>query len=260
MTRLLTRVYVRATGIAQKMDKILMRIDVQLRDLLSSDGAEWKGVEWSVPWDVVFTIGEDSPPLPSHVSPTKLPAVTSSRTNFEAQKPPSKSSDQLPVVALGGTFDHIHAGHKILISIGAFLATEKLIVGVTSDALLVNKSNKEVLEPLDLRMDNVRDLLSIFKPSVEPYIVPIEDVYGPTGWDPNVQGLVVSKETLDGAAAIAKHRKEKGFPELRKFVIDVISATEESIDDSDMAALKSTKMSSTFIREWIVEQRQGNSL
>jgi len=262
ITRLLTRVYVRATGVAQKMNKILMRIDVQLRDLLTSDGAEWKGVEWTVPWDVVFTIGEDNPPLPSHVSPTKLPPITSSRADFEAQKLSSGASsekDQLPVVALGGTFDHLHAGHKILISIGAFLATEKLIVGVTSDALLVKKTNKEVLEPIGLRMDNVHDLLSIFKPTIKPDIVPIEDVYGPTGWDPNVQGLVVSKETLEGAASIAKHRKEKGFPELRTFVIDVISATAESIDDSDMTALRSAKMSSTFIREWIVEQRKESS-
>ena len=36
-----------------------------------------------------------------------------------------------PVVALGGTFDHLHAGHKILLSMGAWLAREKLIVGIT---------------------------------------------------------------------------------------------------------------------------------
>ena len=36
-----------------------------------------------------------------------------------------------PVVALGGTFDHLHAGHKILLSMGAWIAQEKLIVGIT---------------------------------------------------------------------------------------------------------------------------------
>ena len=36
-----------------------------------------------------------------------------------------------PVVALGGTFDHLHAGHKILLSMGAWIAKEKLIIGVT---------------------------------------------------------------------------------------------------------------------------------
>jgi pantetheine-phosphate adenylyltransferase len=36
-----------------------------------------------------------------------------------------------PVVALGGTFDHIHAGHKILLSMAAWIAERKIIVGVT---------------------------------------------------------------------------------------------------------------------------------
>lgn len=40
-------------------------------------------------------------------------------------------ANQYPVVALGGTFDHLHAGHKILLSMGAWLASRKLIVGVT---------------------------------------------------------------------------------------------------------------------------------
>lgn len=36
-----------------------------------------------------------------------------------------------PVTALGGTFDHLHAGHKILLSMGAHITSQKLIVGVT---------------------------------------------------------------------------------------------------------------------------------
>ena len=36
-----------------------------------------------------------------------------------------------PVIALGGTFDHLHSGHKILLSMSAWIANEKVIVGVT---------------------------------------------------------------------------------------------------------------------------------
>ncbi len=36
-----------------------------------------------------------------------------------------------PVVALGGTFDHLHAGHKILLSMAAWITQEKLIIGMT---------------------------------------------------------------------------------------------------------------------------------
>lgn len=35
------------------------------------------------------------------------------------------------VAAIGGTFDHLHAGHKVLLSMAAWIAEEKLIVGVT---------------------------------------------------------------------------------------------------------------------------------
>ena len=43
---------------------------------------------------------------------------------------------------------------------------------------------------------------------------------------------------------------------MRTFVIDVISSTEASVDAEDVAALRTAKMSSTYIREWIVKQRQ----
>lgn len=131
-----------------------------------------------------------------------------------------------PVAALGGTFDHLHAGHKILLSMGAWIAEQKLIAGVTGqfvrpcpalrfvekpahllcrkdDALLGKKEYKEVLEPLPVRMARTRVFLTLFKPGIEYDIVPINDVYGPTGWDPNIQALVVSKETLPGAASSA---------------------------------------------------------
>jgi pantetheine-phosphate adenylyltransferase len=41
------------------------------------------------------------------------------------------ASASYPVVAMGGTFDHLHLGHKILLSMAALLASEKLIVGMT---------------------------------------------------------------------------------------------------------------------------------
>lgn len=34
-------------------------------------------------------------------------------------------------IALGGTFDHLHSGHKVLLTMAAWLATRRVIVGIT---------------------------------------------------------------------------------------------------------------------------------
>lgn len=78
--------------------------------------------------------------------PVPLPqSVTSLRTawtklgdhvmgsGIDPDSPTAPGSDPpiYPVVALGGTFDHLHAGHKILLSMAAWIADEKVIIGVT---------------------------------------------------------------------------------------------------------------------------------
>lgn len=69
------------------------------------------------------------------------------------------------------------------------------------DKLLQKKANRHVLEPLGLRTERVRRFLEFFKPGLVYDVVPIDDVYGPTAVDPNIQALVVSKETLSGASS-----------------------------------------------------------
>lgn len=65
----------------------------------------------------------ESDHVPSHAQSTPTPSKDSSTPLF------------FPVVASGGTFDHLHAGHKILLSMAAWIAKAKLIVGVTGPHL-----------------------------------------------------------------------------------------------------------------------------
>lgn len=152
--RLLTFVYAQATKVAQEMGKVLMDIDVLL-----------KGSEEQLPESLIqdaehVFCGESSrttrsqPIHPSSVAPrhTPLPPLPPSfeqhRADFlwlrpddhNAHHPATSSSAPTsrtglppfyPVVALGGTFDHLHAGHKILLSMAAWIASEKLVVGIT---------------------------------------------------------------------------------------------------------------------------------
>jgi len=243
--KFLTWVYVQSTATAQETRNVLLDVDVLLRGSNSLDSYGLKESEF----DVVHRFEDTPEPAISTEDTAKLSILEQSNA-----RPTSVESDpSFPVVALGGTFDHLHAGHKVLLSMSAWIATEKVIVGVTDDALLVNKAHKHVLQSTEERIERVRAFLSLFKPGLELSIVPISDVYGPTSWDPNIQALVVSKETLPGAAAIEKLRREKGLPRLETFVIEVISAS-EILDGDDLEHLKGAKMSSTSIRQWIAEK------
>jgi len=260
--RLLTYVYVQATKVAQEMNRVLLDVDVLLK--APQESLDTELIRDAERTYRVAPLYPQSPPLPGEsddrpdilvLQPDRHPHIPHHPVIPHPSEPTLPPF--FPVAALGGTFDHLHAGHKILLSMGAWIARDKLIVGVTDDTLLKNKSFKEVLEPIAVRTARVRGFLELFKPGLYYDVVAISDVYGPTAWDPAIQALVVSKETLPGAASIHKLRKEKGLSPLSTFVIDVISSSEASLDDRDAEALKNTKMSSTFIRQWIVQTRGG---
>lgn len=255
--RLLTFVYVQATKAAQEMDKVLLEVDVLLKG--TNEGIP----DFAVETDVVFRVQGDilAPPLSSLVPQHYVAPDTEAELHHQPLPPSAQNVSyppMYPVTALGGTFDHLHAGHKILLSMGAWISSEKLIVGVTGDELLKNKAYKEVLEDIQTRKDRVRKFLTLFKPGLFYDIVVISDVYGPTGWDPYIQALVVSAETMSGAKAITSHRASQSLSALEIFVIDVISPTSSKLDHEDHELLKQTKMSSTFIREWISKQVAGD--
>ncbi|GAA5904825.1 hypothetical protein JCM6882_003215 [Rhodosporidiobolus microsporus] len=184
------------------------------------------------------------------------------------------------VVALGGTFDHLHAGHKILLSMACSIAARKVIVGVSDDTLLKNKKLPHLLEPLAARMRNVERFMDLVRPGVEKEVVPLTDVYGPTAHDPTIRALVVSDETRSGGDAINELRKKKGLNELDVHVINLVadspspsssfssqpssplappSSTSSAPAPSPAPAIKvepAAKMGSTGIREWIDRQQR----
>jgi pantetheine-phosphate adenylyltransferase len=54
-------------------------------------------------------------------------------------------------------------------------------------------------------------------------------------------------------------REENGLPPFKTFVIDVISHSSRRLDVDDIEALKQAKMSSTYIRQWIVSRQKGDA-
>lgn len=68
-------------------------------------------------------------------------------------------------VAVGGTFDHLHIGHKLLLTATVLVPQpdpnqdRKITVGITGDELLVNKKHASVLESWDTRQRRTADFV-----------------------------------------------------------------------------------------------------
>jgi cytidyltransferase-like protein len=137
-------------------------------------------------------------------------------------------------VALGGTFDKLHNGHRKLLTLAAASSSDTLIVGVMGDELLKKKSKSELIAKFSERKEIVIKFLAIAKPSLTYEVVELSDPFGPTITDPSIDALVVSSETIAGANKINQLRAEKGMLPL------VILVSRRS---------GAATMSSSFIRE-----------
>ncbi|KAJ5206884.1 Cytidylyltransferase [Penicillium cf. griseofulvum] len=143
-------------------------------------------------------------------------------------------------VVVGGTFDHLHVGHKLLLTAVALVLEPldrehegRLTIGVTGDALLVNKKYAEFLESWEARwqstaafltaiMDfspekkspqierafapgpNGKTVLVRIQPNLAFEFVEISDPFGPTITEENLGAIVVSKETHSGGQLSTK--------------------------------------------------------
>lgn len=153
---LFTCVYVEATRVAQEADRILLDVDVLLRGLNAEVLIE------NVGWDQAFRIeggkshvftgvqnstcplDETGYPLPEwftslptsklRIEPEYYPASRTEDARESSRTDKSEEPSTYPVIAMGGTFDHLHSGHKILLSMAAWIAHEKVIVGMTGSS------------------------------------------------------------------------------------------------------------------------------
>ncbi|KAI7861566.1 hypothetical protein BDF14DRAFT_1887035 [Spinellus fusiger] len=158
-------------------------------------------------------------------------------------------------VALGGTFDHLHAGHKILLTMAALMTESSLVVGVTDDSMLSKKQYKEYIESTDKRIERVQSYLNHARRTILLEVVPICDPSGPTITDATIDCLVCSKETLPGGHAVNHEREKRHMSPLALRVIDLVSSGASSMDESTVN-VNELKISSTWIRDYLANNPQ----
>ena len=197
-------------------------------------------------------------------------------------------------VAVGGTFDHIHLGHNLLLTATALVLDppelqhqlyRSLVVGITGDELLKNKKYAEVLESWDQRQQAVYQFLSDimvfnkaqsirthrtsgpgpnenavhyhFDDGLVIKCVEITDPFGPTITDESISALIISGETRSGGKAVNDRRVEKGWAPLEVFEVDVLGANSEQ--ETDASSDFQSKLSSSEIRKRL-QQKSGSVL
>ncbi|GAA5940747.1 putative pantetheine-phosphate adenylyltransferase [Sporobolomyces koalae] len=206
LERALASIYSAATREFLRSGRVLAKVDVvvdAIRQIATCPPPGARVVKWEY--------SDPSTPASAPAADTKLES---------AERIPEGS---YPVVALGGTFDHLHAGHKILLSMACSIATRKVIVGVSDDALLGKKQHRAHLESIQQRIRNVEAFIELVRPTITHQVVPLQDVYGPTATDPDIQALVVSEETRAGGDAINKLRAQRSLSTLTTHVINLVS-------------------------------------
>ena len=198
-------------------------------------------------------------------------------------------------VAVGGTFDHLHDGHKLLLSMMALVqrgnreevgGERRLTIGITGDALLKNKKFADFLESWTSRQSTVQSFLLGFLLLLDPHnklqtsraasreqaagrktcdylqsgieisYVEIFDAFGPTITDSNISALVISGETRSGGKAVNEKRIEQKWKPLEVFEVDVLDPSKpDDLADNDDFQ---SKISSTEIRSKLYQKRIEN--
>lgn len=138
------------------------------------------------------------------------------------------------MVAMGGTFDVLHRGHRSLLR-QAFAVGRTVMIGITSDSFARNLHKPHKVDAYLSRKKDLEKLLQKWGVLSRARIVELADRYGPTLKKSRIQALVVSERTISTAYEINKKRRLNGLEPLAIVPIDLILA-------QDGRAISSTRI------------------
>lgn len=155
------------------------------------------------------------------------------------------------LVALGGTFDRLHIGHKLMLTEAVLRARKSVLVGVTNDKLIQRKLLCELILPVDTRINDVRNFLMSIDNTLHYDVIVLQDAFGPTKSDPNIDMLVVSTETLQGGINVNEIRKAIQLPVLQIHCIDLfeVETNEEGKEKKISSSNQRVDLLGTLLKE-----------
>jgi phosphopantetheine adenylyltransferase len=176
---------------------------------------------------------------------------------------------------VGGTFDHLHEGHSALLALTALSTAADVTVGVSADALLVNKLHADLIESWEHRCRAIAAAVSLHRgvvslqtqgtstststssrlpssslPSSPLCLVDchsLSDPYGPSASKAGLDTLVLSAEVASAAPKVIDERKRQGNGSLRVLELPLVH------HPASLPSPAPVKASSTAIRALIAE-------
>ena len=114
------------------------------------------------------------------------------------------------LAVLGGTFDHLHIGHHALLA-SAFRVGESVAIGLTTDRFVADhpKPDPARVQPFSVRRAALTRWVRRNFSGRRWRVVPLEDPFG-RSLGPDVDALVVSRDTLVGGRAVNRERQRLG--------------------------------------------------
>jgi cytidyltransferase-like protein len=134
-----------------------------------------------------------------------------------------KLTTQYSVVAMGGTFDVLHRGHRRLLK-KAFAVGRKVMIGITSDQFARRLHKPHKVDSYETRERELRKFLARWGVLTRARIVSLQDKFGPTVISAGIQAIIVSRRTIRTAYEINTKRRARGLHPLQIVPIDLILA------------------------------------
>ncbi len=120
-------------------------------------------------------------------------------------------------VCLGGTFNAIHAGHRLLLQ-SAFQNADAVYIGLTSDDMA--RSNRPAVRTFPSRKRALSLYCSTFR---KPFFISaLDDPYGPAVDRASLSAIIVTADTAFRVPVINRMRRARGMNPLERMLVPIV--------------------------------------